>query len=382
VPTVLITLGRLPKALDLARGFAEAGCRVVVAEPFGVHLTRASRAVARCYRVPAPTLDQAAYLAALASIVRREAVDLVVPVSEETMHVAFLADRLAPSVRVFTMPAAAVLDQHDKGGFVRFASACGLAVPQTHPLGSQAATRLAQESDVVVKPVFGCAGRGMHIVERGHPLPVADAENPAIVQAFVSGSLFSTCTLAVSGRAIATSIYRGTLMSGSVAIAFARLAAHPAIEAWVGRYVAQSHWTGFISFDLIVDAAGAVFGIECNPRATSGLHFWRSVDVARRILAPQSDLPVRFRPEFELQHFYSTLTEAQAAMFRGTGLTSALRQLVSIRDVSWDWRDPMPFVTMPLTSWRILRLALAKRARFGEVAMLDLGWYGPGGTAG
>ena len=38
--TALLTLGRLPKGLDLARALAAEGWRVVVAEPFGWHLAR------------------------------------------------------------------------------------------------------------------------------------------------------------------------------------------------------------------------------------------------------------------------------------------------------------------------------------------------------
>ena len=95
---VLLTLGRLPKALDLARGFAAAGCRVVVAEPFGWHLTGVSRHVARTHRVPPPSQGRERYLDALAAIVAREKVELVVPVSEETMHVAFLPPRLPAGI--------------------------------------------------------------------------------------------------------------------------------------------------------------------------------------------------------------------------------------------------------------------------------------------
>ena len=36
----MITLGRLPKGLELARALAGAGCRVLVAEPWRWHLTR------------------------------------------------------------------------------------------------------------------------------------------------------------------------------------------------------------------------------------------------------------------------------------------------------------------------------------------------------
>ena len=52
--TVLITLGRLPKAHDLARGFKRLGYRVIVAEPFRWHLMGVSNVIARRYTVTAP----------------------------------------------------------------------------------------------------------------------------------------------------------------------------------------------------------------------------------------------------------------------------------------------------------------------------------------
>ena len=56
---------------------------------------------------------------------------------------------------------------------------------------------------------------------------------------------------------------------------------HPAIADWITRFIAAAQWTGFIAFDIIVDEAGQPWGIECNPRTTSGLHFWQRADIAR-----------------------------------------------------------------------------------------------------
>ena len=134
---LLLTLGRLPKALDVARGFADLGWRVVVAEPFKRHLAGASRAVAQSHRVTAPAEDKQAYLADLQRIIVDEKIDLVVPVSEETMHVAFLRDSLPATTRLFTMPPENLLRLHNKHGFVQQAVAWGLAVPETHALGDQ-----------------------------------------------------------------------------------------------------------------------------------------------------------------------------------------------------------------------------------------------------
>ena len=87
---VLFTLGRLPKGLDLARSFKRLGWRVHVAEPSRDHLARASNHVDRVHHVPAPATEPEAYLDALAQLIAREKIDLVVPVSEEIMFVSLL----------------------------------------------------------------------------------------------------------------------------------------------------------------------------------------------------------------------------------------------------------------------------------------------------
>ena len=122
--TALLTLGRMPKALDLAWALAGAGWRVVIAEPFAWHLSRLSRRVARSYRVPSPVSDPAGYRAALRDVVARERVSLVVPVSEEIFHAAALD--LPAGVRFFGEGQARLLALHDKLGFNRIAagSAC------------------------------------------------------------------------------------------------------------------------------------------------------------------------------------------------------------------------------------------------------------------
>lgn len=116
--TVLLTLGRLPKGLELARCLHGAGHRVLVADPFSLHLSKPSRAVARSFQVPAPARDQAAYLDALAHICRTQRVDLVIPVSEEVMHVALLADQLPVHTQLLCETHPTLLNLHDKFAFI------------------------------------------------------------------------------------------------------------------------------------------------------------------------------------------------------------------------------------------------------------------------
>ena len=370
--TVLLTLGRLPKALDLARSFHAAGWRVVVAEPFRKHLAGASNTVARSVVVIAPVKDREAYLQGLLRVVAEEAVDLIVPVSEEILHVAGLHGRLPARTRLFAMPQQALLQAHDKGAFAAQADQLGLPVPRTHALGSAEAALLAQRSDVVVKPLHACSGRGVQVLGRGAALPEADPATPAIVQTRITGPERSTCSLVHEGVVTATVVYQGLMSSGSVSIAFERVE-HGGIEAFVRDYAAAMRWNGFLSFDFMLDHQGYHWAIECNPRTTSGVHFFDPADLARAVLDPAH--PLRFRPETRLQQIYSCLTETQLSLFRGGGFTRKLGVLLKTRDVTWSSRDTRPFLTMPATSWPIIREAMARRATFGEVATLDVSWF-------
>ena len=49
----------------------------------------------------------------------------------------------------------------------------------------------------------------------------------------------------------------------------------PEIYNFVTEYVREHNFTGQIAFDFIQDKKGNIYVIECNPRGTSGLHFFK-----------------------------------------------------------------------------------------------------------
>jgi len=383
--TVLITLGRLPKALDLARSFKRIGYRVIVAEPFRWHLTSVSNVVSKCYQVTAPASDSEKFLNELCDIVVKENVTIVVPISEEIIHVSFLRERLTAlkgrDVTLYAMPSATLLRLHDKYQFTDVCQEVGVAAPETVRLAAtEAATSLANQYDTIIKPIFSCSGRGVVFRKIGEPLPEEDKKFPAIVQRWVHGNVLSTFSIATEGRALTTVIYRGVLMSGTVAVAFERVTVHDAqysaVMAWVEKFIRATAYSGFISFDFVVDSVGNAYGIECNPRATSGLHFVDARDLANAVVNPAAAIAtaIRLRKEAQLQQFYPALTEVQKSMF-SKNFRANLATLWRASDVTWSWRDPLPFLTMPLTASQIIWLSIKNETTFGEVATLDVGWY-------
>jgi ATP-grasp domain len=363
--TVLLTIGRLPKALDFARSFKAAGWRVLVAEPFKSHLTGASNTVAQSFVVPPPSQ-------ALKRLIEQEGVDLVLPLSEESLHVA----HLRTAARIFAPPPVTLLELHDKERFIALAQGLSLSAPQTAPLGSAEARHIAAHCDYVIKPVYSCSGRGVSLHGAGTPLPSGvggtSRNERAIVQAQASGQQFSTFGLADQGRMQTQVVYRGTIMTGTVSVAFERVI-EPAIEAWVETFVAKTHHTGFISFDFLMEEGGLPQAIECNPRVTSGVHFIETEDLAPALLDP-FERPIRFKPATHMMQFYPTLTEVQASMF-GPAFKANLDHMLRSRDVTWSKADPMPFVTMPITAFTIIAKSIRQQQTFGQVSTEDISWF-------
>lgn len=373
--TVLITLGRLPKGLELARALAGAGCRVLVAEPWRWHLTRLSRAVAESHVLPPPAFEPDAYDTALRELVRAEGVDLVVPVSEEILHVSRLRHGTPAGVRVFTPTPEALLALHDKLSFMETARRLDLPTPATFAADSDTARAFARESAFIVKPTLSSAGKGLAVCTAGEPIP--DLGEPALVQAFLPGEEFSSFTIAHEGRVLGTVVYRGRIVSGTVAVCFESIPEpDPDVLRWIERFVAGTGHSGFISFDFRRDGEGRALPLECNPRTTSGIHFVEPADLARAILSPEAPNAFRLREEPVLQQFFPGLTETQGAFFRGRPWRANLPYLFGSRDVCWQREDPWPFLLLVPASYPILRRTLFRGQSFGEATTEDIGSYG------
>ncbi|MCB9545467.1 MAG: carbamoylphosphate synthase large subunit [Myxococcales bacterium] len=351
--TVLLTGGRAAATLELARALHAAGIRVVMAEHIGWHLSRWSRAVARHYRVPWPTRDRPGFIAALAAIIEREAVDLLVPTCEEIFHVAW--GRAALPCAVLATDLAALTRLHHKGRFIEAARALGLAVPETTVCADRATLEaaVAGGGGVVLKPVWSrFAARTMILPDghRGEALPTPTAADPWVVQRYVAGRVLCTWGLAQDGRLVAFCAYETRYTLGLGASASFESLPHPALEAWMARLVAGEGFTGQLGLDVIEAPDGQLYGIEANPRITSGLHLLvGEPGFLERLWTPVAGCvrPTGPRPAM----LAISMLLAQRGL-RGAAARAEWRAVWRrSREVVWSWRDPVPAV------WRFVWLA-------------------------
>ena len=133
----------------------------------------------------------------------------------------------------------------------------------------------------------------------------------------------------------------------------------------------------FLSFDFILDRSGIPWGIECNPRLSSGVHFieeaWLGAAVMGEYSGPPSISPAGKR----VQWSYSTLTEAYKHLFRFQirELIRCLRDLFVSRDAVWSWRDPLPFILMTPLCWEFIWRSIRERMPIGDASQCDIAWH-------
>ncbi|MEM6384201.1 MAG: ATP-grasp domain-containing protein [Pseudomonadota bacterium] len=374
--TVLLTLGRLPKGLDIARSFDALGWRVIVAEPFDWNLCALSKSVSKSYAVPAPNTDIDGYYDAMRDIVRREHIDLIVPISEETLHVSALKGQLPDKPKIFCGNHDALLKLHDKLAFATSLQDTGLRAPLTATLTSPEALAIAEAGGYIVKDRFGASGSRIQFLKQGDALP-KDRPN-AIVQERLLGREISTFSIVHAGKVSQTVVYEPVIRDGTVATVFQRIVdtdpdARGACEL-AASVAATSGHTGFLSFDLMATGPGEVVAFECNPRANSGIHFIETAAIAPAIKSAGE--PVPLRKSTRLQQAYPTLTLLWGSLGRWSRYRQVGKALLTTRDVSWGWRDPLPFILMTPATWPLIKQSIFQGRSLGEAAIADIGWFG------
>jgi hypothetical protein len=280
--TIVVTGARAPSALHLARVFHGAGHRVILADTFRYPMSRATRMKDAYAQLPPPRWSFADYSAAVATLVAREAPDLIVPTCEEIFFLAAVRDRRAIDIPLFAPHFDLLAKVHNKADFAQLAMGLGADPPLTLRLECREdlSGLPGPVASFVFKPAWSRFGSRVLI----KPSPAEfeklrpTATDPWVAQTYLPGEEISAYALAVDGRLKALQSYKPTYRVGHGAgVAFDAVDA-PAARHFVAGLVARLNWTGQISFDFRRDADGELHVIECNPRTTSGVHYFGPQD--------------------------------------------------------------------------------------------------------
>jgi predicted ATP-grasp superfamily ATP-dependent carboligase len=377
-----VTGGRAPVALELARLFAAGGDTVFVADSAPHFLARSSKWIAGAFEVPSPRQSPRAFANAIAASVTRERINAIVPTCEEVFYLARFAGQLGNLTDLFCPSLDVLRSLHDKWSFSRLAGALGVEVPATWLL--QSAADLARlplsAEELVFKPVY--SRFAVHTLVRPAQAAVQrlrpTSDQPWVAQRFVAGRELCTYAVARAGRLTAHAVYAPTWRAGKSSSFYFSPVDCPAIEQFTSRLVGKLGLTGQIGFDFIAAPDGTVHVLECNPRATSGVHLFDAADGlgAAFGIEPLPTGVIRPGTRRPRKVASAMLLIGLPQAWRYGRLRQWLADYRRARDVVWSADDPGPaaYQFVGLVDY----LGLAYRQRISPLAASthDLQWDG------
>ncbi|MNC11216.1 hypothetical protein D3C75_589070 [compost metagenome] len=274
-----------------------AGHRVYAAESAEYHLCRVSSAVEQSFRVPPPRHSPEAYIDQLAGLVEKLHIDVLIPLCEEIFYISAGLARIR-GCRVLSAERETLARLHHKGDFIAWARGLGFTVPETRLLRSPEEWRAQTDEAArireawVYKPAYsrfaskvilpgntaigeeGIAGSRSFAAPRG-----ISSATPWVAQQYIKGEAICTYSVVHQGEVVAHAAYGSRYRTGraGASVYFEHLE-HPAAFDWVQRFSRAIGFSGQIGFDFIQAEEGTLYPIECNPRATSGIHLFAAED--------------------------------------------------------------------------------------------------------
>ena len=255
--SALVTAGRAPAALEWVRSLAGRGWTVYVADSYRYTMSAYSRYVTGVVRVPPPREEPERFRRAVHGLIKNLRLDLVVPTCEEVFY---LAD-LHPAV--FCSNLELLRRLHSKWTFLNCARGRGVEIPESS--WCNARSELPEDlENLVFKLEYSRFGEGTTVGR-------APTRYPCLAQQRLRGPELSGYGIALEGKLKAWSLYEPVHRIAGASGIFFRPRQQTAARNFAQALVEKLGYHGQIAFDFMQTVEG-LFVLECNPRATSGVH--------------------------------------------------------------------------------------------------------------
>jgi predicted ATP-grasp superfamily ATP-dependent carboligase len=379
----LLTGGRAPVTLDLARLFSQAGYKVFIAESLKHHLCSYSQAVTKNFLVPPPRQNPQAYISALIEIIKQEKIRLLIPTCEEIFYIAAGLKELSLFCQVFTEPLDKLNILHNKYEFICLVEKIGLLTPKTWLLKTQQDLEQFLNSSIpqkiVFKPVYSRFASHVQIVTKPvEKIPPLDIHTTRhwVAQEFIHGKHYCSYSITHQGQIKAMAVYPTIFTAGKGSCVYFAAIEHPKICQWVNTFVKSIQFTGQIAFDFIETPDGDLYPLECNPRTISAIHLFQSNDhleqaflnITDKIIQPTSGQSSMIAMAMIIYSLFPAILSNQ--------FPDWLRKFLNSRDVLFRLSDPLPSLHIWIILLQFLQMSRQKSISLQQASTQDIEWDG------
>ncbi|MGH1399204.1 MAG: ATP-grasp domain-containing protein [Alphaproteobacteria bacterium] len=384
--TILITGARAPVALDMARDFKQAGYQVFLADCNSAYMTKWSNVAHKILAYSSPVYQPEQFRRDIEGLIDRLQPKLIIPTCEEVFHLAHPDLEGCLKGKLFAPPLTVLNQLHNKETFNNVCSELNISAPETHIIDNRYDLQTYQGSskEWVFKPCYSRFGTQILIQPSVDQLKMVQPseQNPWIAQKFISGQECSFYAVLRNGKLISLAVYQSAWrLKGGASYVFtpADLNAEKQAKIIAEKLAQNLNLTGQLSCDLIIDHDGIAWPIECNPRATSGLH----------LLTGNGDLSRAIAYHAEYKVAPGASQKYMLPMMLSYGLIKAIKQkkykdwlstLKSGSDVISSKNDRLPVLGSLLDTLIFAKHAFKHNLSLSQATTYDIEWNGETGS--
>lgn len=376
---ILLTGGRGPAVLDLARQLHQAGHTLTMAESRHLYFSRFSNAIKYHAVIPHPSLSEEGFIQGLLDLIERHKIDILIPGYDEGFFIAKHKSRFPDTVKVFVENSATIDTLNNKYKFIQLLEELKINAPHSvliHNIYELKRVLTSGEfaRPCIVKSIYSAGGLMAKTVRENTDLDKLDIKYPCIAQTMIPGRVWSTFSVAHEGRMTFFVSYFPlyTFRENGAAICF-KTQYHHGVYETVKKLIESTNYSGLIGFDMIEDSDGSVWPIECNPRITSGAHMARTVfDFSACVLDPNTSLRTVHDDQYvQLSRFAMMRILAHPLP---TDFKTWFKYFITAKDALFDIRDIKPALAMPLVGLLFFHQYIKYKKSAEENIFLNKDW--------
>ncbi len=265
---ITITSPRAPAAIEWIGVAQRSGHHVTVIDTLKYPMGADCKNVTYV-RVPSPRFAFEQYKTVISEHIKT--CDLLIPTFEDIFYVSSALVSDSDRQKVFMPQHDLLLGLHNKSTVHTFLNT-SVRSPQTKMVTHRDEIVFSNKR-TILKPVF--SRFGAHIILDVQPEAVQNImcspDYPWVQQEFIPGTYICNYAVIQNGVVISHVVYRPKYLVNNAASTYFETIVHQGCSDFIRTFAQDHAFTGQIAFDFIENESG-LFVLECNPRATSGIH--------------------------------------------------------------------------------------------------------------
>lgn len=386
---ILLTGGRSPITLDLARSLNDCGFSVYGVESSPYTLCEYSNAFKKFKLITAPNDSLNQYKEELIAFINENKIDLVIPTNEEAFQISKIKEELSKVCHPLVSSLERLNQLHHKFEFNQQVVSLNLPAPksyQTHT--SEEILSLLDKipsEKIVLKPSYSrFATQTLLLKKEAAKAYVFNHKEvftiPYVLQEFIEGKELCSTSFALEGELLSHVTYSHDFTAGKGAGICFEAIHHPAIENWVRLFVKQTQFTGHLSFDFIINDKEELYPLECNPRATSGLHLLvHQKNYIENLTQTKLNLEIQKTPPSPEKKAQIKLAMLVYGFFSIRSISECFnwfKIFFTAREVIFSLNDIKPFFIQFVSFYSLIRKAKKANCSPLEYSTKDIEWNG------